>query len=153
VNSDFVSDAYGTQGEEDILTGKLESCENGVLLLKRGADVVQVPVETMQSLYVSQSRSSHALEGAAIGFTSGILLAVAIQSGGSESDGFMSGMNDFEEKIGLSIGITLVGTLAGVAIGSAMVDEDWKRIYDDNVGGAFRQGPSGEYQVAIGFSF
>jgi hypothetical protein len=153
VNSDFVSDVPETQGDEGILTGRFESCEDGVLLLKRGTDVVPVPVKTMQSLYVSQSRSSHAFEGAAIGLTIGILVAVATQSGGSKSDGFMSGMNDFEEKIGRSIGITLVGTLAGAAIGSTMVDEDWKRIYDENVGGSFHSDLPGEYRAAVSLSF
>jgi hypothetical protein len=144
------------QGGENTLTGTLESCKDGVLGVqpkKSETEVILIPSESVQWLEVSQGKSGHALEGALLGLVLGLSVAVATQSGPSDCEGFLCGMDEIGERIAIGTGITLAGILAGVAIGSSIGSEEWERVYDEELHGYFHNRLPGEHRVAVGFSF
>ena len=153
VGPGFDGEALGNQGSEGFLTGTLESYRDGVLVFQpqqSDADVVRVPMENVQSLYVSQGKSGHALGGAVVGLALGFMVAMATQNTPDESDEFLG---DMGEKIGMGIAITVAGTLVGAGVGSAIKSEDWKMVYEEPAGSSLQNSLPGAYQVALGFSF
>jgi len=149
VNSGFDLEALETREDEDFLMGELESCGDGELVFKPqepGSDVVRVPMENVQLLYVSRGTSGHTLEGAALGLAVGLLVALASQSSAD-------GLSEFDDSIYRGVGITVAGTIIGALTGSAIRSEKWKKVHVDYSGISLGKNPPGEYQLAFGFSF
>lgn len=155
VGSGYESEDSKASEGETVLTGTLESCRDGVLILrpaKTGADSVLVPVEYVLSLEVSQGSPSYVLQGAGIGLLVGLGISLAAQTD-HHQDEFLGGLSDMEDNINRGVGITIVTTLVGGAIGAALGSENWTSVYNAQVGGSYGSGQRGDYQVAVGFSF
>ena len=155
VGSGHNSDDLEASEVETVLTGTIETCRDGVLILRparTGADSVLVPLEHVLSLEVSHGKSSYVLQGAGIGLLVGLGISMAAQTDHHE-DEFLGGLSDMEDNINRGVGITIVTTLVGGVMGAALGSEKWDSVYNLQVGGSYGSGQQGEYQVAVGFSF
>jgi hypothetical protein len=160
LNPDFNLEALDNKGDEDVLTGTLGSCRDGVLVFQPqdpSADVVRVPMEYVQSLYLSHGKPNHTLQGAVVGLVVGLVAALATQPGQNEPDNLedlLVPQTDAYENIARGVGITLAGGVVGAIIGSSIVgSEKWESVYGEKLDRDLRSSIPGEYQVAIGFSF
>ena len=140
---------------EEIFTGTLQSCRDGMLVIeqgKSGSAPLSIPLEDIQELQVSQGRSQHALPGAAIGLAVGIAISFAAQTRHHE-DEFLGGISDMEENVTRGAGITLGTTLLGAVIGWTIGGEKWHDVSGVNWSTSLRSGGNGDYRVVVSYSF
>lgn len=141
--------------EEETLTGTLQSCGDGMLVIKlenHRPDLRSIPLEDIQWLQVSQGKSGHPLQGAFIGLAVGILISVAAQTHNHE-DEFLGELADMEDNVSRGAGITLGTTLFGAVIGSAIGSEKWRGISPLDWKTSLRREGNGAYSVAVSCSF
>ena len=158
MNPDFEREDRRTQRDESFLTGTLKSCQDGMLILrpdKSDADVVRVPLDQVESLYVGRGKSGgNTLAGAAIGLALGSIIALATQTGPSECEGFLCEIDEGVERSVVALVIVATGTAVGAVIGSSLGrEEKWKRAFVDEECRYLQSSLPGEFKVAAGFSF
>lgn len=149
VKLSFDSEVLARYGDGQILTGRLESYRNGVLMFKpevSGADPIRVPVDQVNWVMVNQGQEHHALAGGLIGLGIGLVVAVSAKNDSA-------GLDEISSEMTKGIAITIAGVGLGAAIGSNIRSNSWEMVYEDYSNSSLQKESGGEYQVAFGFSF
>jgi hypothetical protein len=148
-------DALRSQDEEHTLTGTITSCGDGVLIIKAqesGAKLVQVYLEDVKWLKVSQGKSNHTQHGAGIGLFAGLIVGFSTMSDDDLSDEYF----DIEQEVqntGWVLGSAVVGLVVGAVVGSFIGSEKWDLVYENSSLSFLGNDSTGEFQVAFGYSF
>ncbi len=153
------TDSAGNSGEgwgdPQTMTGTFHSCSAGSLMFtpeKRGSGLTSIPVEDVLWIEVSRGRSSHAVPGALVGCLVGLAISAASQTS-SHEDEFLGGFSDMEDNINRGVLITVISTLFGAGVGSAMGEEKWESMNRKSFCPSISCGERGQYQVSFGYSF
>ncbi len=154
-STDSTGNSWEGMRDPKTMTGTFYSCSAGSLMYmpeKHGSGLTSIPVEDVLWIEVSRGRSSHTVPGALVGCLVGLVISAASQSS-SHEDEFLGGISDMEDNINRGVLITVISTLFGAGVGSAIGEEKWESMNRNSFCPAISCGERGQYQVSFGYSF
>lgn len=141
--------------DTELVTGKLESCADGMLVIRPNSrrDTLQrISFASVQDVQVSRGESNYAVLGVVAGFFVGLVVAIVVQTN-SEPDESLDGLENMVKDVKRGAKTTAFATILGGIIGTFTVRERWESVGGGGQDAAMGPDPRGGFGVTVAFSF